>query len=240
MTKLKISLIIPAYNEEKYIWNCLKYALKNKEYFHEIIVVDNNSTDTTKQVAESYPWVRVFTEVQKWPTFARQRWYRESTGDILAFADADTHMPAGWAKKVHDQFVRDSNLWVLSGPCTFYDMSKYNDLYSWIYPPIFISYITAQLFWWVCYGGNFAIRRTVLEKINGFDTSITFYGDDSDIACRAKPYARVKYMLGLKMDTSFRRYKGQGVFSTEYQYVKQYIRTTIFHKTPPKEYEDYR
>jgi glycosyltransferase involved in cell wall biosynthesis len=54
MKTVKISLIIPAYNEEKYIWDCLKYALENgKWYIDEIIVVNNNSTDKTKEIAES-------------------------------------------------------------------------------------------------------------------------------------------------------------------------------------------
>ena len=65
-----------------------------KECFHEIIVVDNNCTDNTRKIAESYAGVNVVTEKQESPTFARQRGYKEATGDILAFIDSDTHMLA--------------------------------------------------------------------------------------------------------------------------------------------------
>jgi glycosyltransferase involved in cell wall biosynthesis len=58
-----ISLIIPAYNEEKYISTCLDYAIKNSNgKLLEIIVVDNASTDNTKKIASNYPNVRVVYE----------------------------------------------------------------------------------------------------------------------------------------------------------------------------------
>ena len=47
MSKNTYSLVIPAYNEEKYIGDCLEYALRQKD-FSEIIVIDNASTDGTK------------------------------------------------------------------------------------------------------------------------------------------------------------------------------------------------
>ena len=76
--------------------------------------------------------------------------------------------------------------------------------------------------------------------MNGFDTRILFYGDDTDIARRAKYFAKVKYMLSFKMPTSSRRYKQQGIRATGYQYVVQYIRTNFLHKKPPTEYQDFR
>jgi glycosyltransferase involved in cell wall biosynthesis len=64
--KMTISLIIPAYNEEKYIGSCIEYALRHAhDHVDEIIVIDNASTDNTKKIAESYPGVRVITEHKK-------------------------------------------------------------------------------------------------------------------------------------------------------------------------------
>ena len=55
-----ISLIIPAYNEEKYIGQCLDSAIKNSNgKFFEVIVVDNASKDNTSKIASSYPNVKV-------------------------------------------------------------------------------------------------------------------------------------------------------------------------------------
>ena len=73
---MKVSLIIPAYNEEKYIGSCLDYAIKNSHgWFHEIIVIDNNCTDRTKEIAEGYPGVRVVQEPKKaLPARAKGAW----------------------------------------------------------------------------------------------------------------------------------------------------------------------
>ena len=61
---MKISLIICAYNEENYIQACLEHALKNSRgKFHEIIVVDNNSPDRTKKIAEK---VTSYEFTNKW------------------------------------------------------------------------------------------------------------------------------------------------------------------------------
>ncbi len=91
-----ISLIIPAYNEEDYLPACLDAVMANLAgKVHEIIVVDNNSTDRTRDVVERYPAVTYLFEPEKGITRARQSGYRASTGDILAFVDADTRPRAG-------------------------------------------------------------------------------------------------------------------------------------------------
>ena len=90
----KISLIIPAHNEEKYIADCLEHVIKNSNgKFFEIIVVNNVSSDKTEEIALKFPGVRVVHEHNKGLTHARQRGYIEAKGDILAYIDADTRMP---------------------------------------------------------------------------------------------------------------------------------------------------
>lgn len=234
MIKLKISLIIPAYNEEKYIWECLEYALKNgKWYFHEIIVVDNNSTDTTKKLAEWYPGVRVVLEKKKWTSSARNRWYLESTGDILAFVDADTRIPAWWAKKIEDQFLHNSTIGVVCGPYSFYDLPWYSFFYSWLYYAPILAYFMSKLVGGVCTGGNFAVRKTILDKIGWFDTNILFYGDEADFLKRAEKYTKMQYMLNLKMPTSSRRYTHQGILKTWFMYLSHMFTPS---KAPVKDF----
>ena len=105
-----LSIIIPAYNEEKYIGSCLEHILKNAgPEVCEIIVIDNASTDNTKSLAESYG-VKVITEARQGVSFARQRGYIESTGEILCFLDADTHMPPLWTDKILKFFAKDKKI----------------------------------------------------------------------------------------------------------------------------------
>jgi GT2 family glycosyltransferase len=56
---MRISLVIPAYNEEAYLGGCLDSVIASGALFHEIIVIDNASTDRTAAVAAARPGVRV-------------------------------------------------------------------------------------------------------------------------------------------------------------------------------------
>lgn len=236
----KISLIIPAYNEEKYIWACLDHIFRNThKHLHEIIVIDNASTDNTKKIAETYPGVRVITEHHKWLTSARQRAYKEATGDILAFVDADTQVPAGWITMVQKYFSSQSDLWFLSGPYTYYDLPWYGQMGTWIYWR-FLGYPSYLLVWYLWVGGNFAIKKTVLDKIHGFDTTIQFYGEDTDIARRAAQVSKAKFSLKLVMPTSARRFVGEGLLKTAYTYVINFLSQAIFHRSTTKTYKDFR
>ena len=104
-----ISLIIPAYNEEAYLGACLDAVMANiAGKALEIIVVDNNSTDGTKAVAQLYPAVTYVFEPEKGITRARQRGFLTARGDILAYVDADTHPPDGWIEQIWEQFGKNS------------------------------------------------------------------------------------------------------------------------------------
>ncbi len=239
MEKNKISLIICAYNEEKYIGECLDFAIKNSHgKFFEIIVIDNASTDNTKSIAEKRPGVRVVREEQKGLTNARQRGFLEAKGDILACIDADTRMPLGWFERVEKEFKKNKNLTVLSGPYIYYDISKFQQLLVRAY-----WFLAVPVYWLVGYmvvGGNFAIKKEVLEKMHGYDTSIEFYGEDTNIARRASKFGKVKFMLRHVMYTSGRRLMKQGILSTFYQYLSNFFSEVFIHKPVTKEYKDLR
>jgi dolichol-phosphate mannosyltransferase len=87
----KISIVIPAYNEENTIAQIL-YKVQKVDlspYEKEIIVVDNNSTDKTFQIAQSIEKVRVFIEKQKGKGSAVKKGLEVSTGDLIIIQDAD-------------------------------------------------------------------------------------------------------------------------------------------------------
>lgn len=99
------------------------------------------------------------------------------------------------------------------------------------------------IYWIVGYmtvGGNFAIKKETLEKMNGFDTTIEFYGEDTNIARRAHQFGKVKFKPSFVMYTSGRRLTGQGIFSTATAYMLNYISEAFFHKSVTKEYKDIR
>src|SRR5262245_58576357 len=129
MQELTISLIIPAYNEEKYIGTCLEHAIKNSGgKLLEIIVVDNASTDKTSEVAKGYPGVTVVQESRKGVMWAREKGRHTAKGQILAFMDADNRMPKGWVHKIEKEFIQSPNMVCLSGPYIYYDVPKWQHI----------------------------------------------------------------------------------------------------------------
>src|SRR5580698_7255999 len=123
---MRLSFVVPAYNEEAYLPDCLEAILKQTKGLAEpaeIIVVNNASTDRTREVALSYPGVRVVDEMQKGLTFARQAGFAASTGELIANVDSDSRLTPGWVETVLTTFAREPKMVSLSGPFIYYDLS---------------------------------------------------------------------------------------------------------------------
>ena len=234
---MKLSFVIPAYNEEACVGKCLSSVLREKERSGldvEVIVVNNNSTDRTKDVALSFPSVSVVDEPQKGIVRARQAGYRAAHGDIIANVDADNILPDGWIERAFREFSENSDLVALSGPVIYYDLSR-------------IVNIQVRLFYRLGYaanlfnrhvlkkgamlqGGNFVVRKSALDAAGGFDTSIDFYGEDTDIACRMSEVGNVKFSFSFPIYSSGRRLAEEGIFSTGCRYAINYLWTVCFRK----------
>ena len=106
----RISIVIPAWNEEEYLSSCLDAVLAQELPFHEVIVVDNNSTDATARIASEYaakhPQIRVIHEPNPGVIHARNTGFDAATGDIIGRIDADTILEPNWTSVV-DQFFAD-------------------------------------------------------------------------------------------------------------------------------------
>ena len=89
-------------------------------------------------------------------------------------------------------------------------------------------------------GGNFVLRRDALEKIGGFNTAISFYGEDTDIARRMNQVGEVKFTFDLKMFSSARRLKKEGMLTIAGRYTMNYLWTTFRKKPFTEEYIDIR
>ncbi|MFA6338660.1 MAG: glycosyltransferase family A protein [Candidatus Paceibacterota bacterium] len=236
--ELKISLVIPAYNEEKYIGECLDCAIRNsKGKINEIIVVDNASTDKTSEIAISKQGIRVIKEERKGNAWARERGFREASGDIIAFIDADTLMTENWPDIILCEF-KNPKIVCLSGPYSYYDIPRWKKTFVntyWILAmPIYF------IVGYMAIGGNLAIRRVTLKKMGGINTSISFYGDDTDIARRASKFGKVKFKYNFLIYSSARRLVKDGFFKTVYLYVINFFSQVFIHRPVTKEYKDIR
>jgi glycosyltransferase involved in cell wall biosynthesis len=237
---MKISIVIPAYNEERYIGECLKSIVNNRaEDILEVIVIDNASTDKTAEVASRFPGVRVVHEPQKGLTKARQCGLVESKGDYIAYLDADTRMPPGWLAIVQKEFSRDPHIVSLSGPFHYYDLSPLQKFFAeglWILSAMPTYWITG----FMVLGANFVAKRTALEKIGGFDTSISFYGEDTNIAWRLSKVGKAKFNMNFFIIGSGRRLIEEGLIHTFWRYAVNYYSMAFHHKPTTENHSDIR
>ena len=201
-----ISVVIPAYNEEQYLNRCLT-ALARQTYpadRFEVIVVDNNSTDATAEIARRYG-VRMITEPRKGVAYARQAGFAAARGTIIASTDADTVVPPFWVERITEHFRADPALGAVYGPVHWPDGRQMEQLLV-RYPitwGLWASNRVRRSLWW---GSNFAMRREVFWEAGGFPVQWgAGSGEDTELARRVRRIAPMCFDPRLIVYASSRR-----------------------------------
>jgi glycosyltransferase involved in cell wall biosynthesis len=227
---MKASIVIPAYNEEKYIAGSLAAIVKQDAL--EVIVVDNASTDNTFSIAGQFRNVKVIREQRKGVQYARETGRKKAKGSILAYLDADSIPPRNWLRKGLIFFLQPDVI-AVSGPCDYYDASPFFRFISLLFQKTLFRvthFVVHDVFGkgGVMLGGNVLIRANALEKIGGFDTSIVFYGDDTDTARRLTAVGKVLFRNSMTVRSSARRFKGSSVVKVTLIYIINFIWVILF------------
>ena len=244
---MKISFVIPAYNEEAYLPICLEAVLREKKrgkHDMEIIVVNNASTDSTRAVALSFPDVKVVDQPKKGLAFARQAGFENSTGDLIANIDSDSVLTPEWLDTAVEHFSNNPKLVALSGPFVYHDFTHFSNMLVRIkYNVDSIFRFFTQLFLKhgaILQGGNFIVRRETLIKTGGFDPAFVFWGEDTNLAKQLSPHGKVHFTFKLPIYSSGRRLKGEGYVTAGLKYIVNYFWTIFFNRPYSKSYIDIR
>ena len=110
MNDIVFSIIVPFYNKEKTIEECIK-GLLDQEYpkdKYEIILVNNNSTDSSCLIISKYPSVKLIQEKTQGAYTARNSGIKASNGTYLVFSDADVATPKNWLNNIHFALSEDN------------------------------------------------------------------------------------------------------------------------------------
>lgn len=225
---MKISVIIPAFNEEERIAAALKAVLAQDYPDFEVIVVDNGSTDKTAEIARSFQGVKLLLEMRKGTNSARERGRRGAHGDIIVTMDADCLPDKDWLSKGAMRF-KDQSVVALTGPYDYADAPpffRHMSFYFQKYVYRLANSITQAMGKGaLSIGGNVFIRADVLEKIGGIDVSFIFHGDDTDTATRLSKHGKVVFDPKLVMRTSARRFQREGIMSLQSKYIFHFLKT---------------
>jgi len=209
--KPSISVVIPTYNEEKYIERCLKSLLNQtiprKNY--EIIVVDGQSTDKTVKLAKKFA-DKVIQQKSEGVGGARNDGVKIAKCDIVATTDADCIVPKNWLEDILMAFKRDKNLVAVYGVDNPIEKTLKSKL---TYKFIRIIFKFGAIFnFHTLIGTNSSFRKDVFQKIGGYNNLP--YLDDTEISFRIKKEGKIKCLKSLCVQTSNRRLEKNGYLST--------------------------
>ena len=225
---LTLSIVIPAYNEERYIGACLDSIAAQSVMPLEVIVVDNNSTDKTVQVARKYPFVKILHEKRQHQVFAQATGFNAAKADILGRIDADSILPPDWTKKVIKALETDPKLVAVTGGANPYDVP-----FKWLGSAIFHGYIYVagsiggqRMLW----GSNCAIRASGWNKIKNKVMMRPDIWEDYDMAFCLKRFGKIGYIPNNLVGVSFRAMHTS--FSHHVSYQFRSVRT-FFHRANP-------
>lgn len=221
-----ISVIVPALNEEEVIGRCLR-SVKNQRYSkkHEVIVVDNDSTDRTVEIAQKYADKVIFEE-EKGKYAACNRGAREANGEILAFLDADTVVLENWLSEMSKAFEGPS---VIGATCPVKPLNY--DPVSFLYFNLYNKLVKAsvQLRQPKIWGAALALRKDVFHKVGGFSNTVNF--EDLDLVGRLKYLGEFVMMEDTLALSSPRTVKTKGLIGSFRHYFIRYIVKGIRYRT---------
>lgn len=182
---LALSLIIPAYNEEQHLKNCLDSVSKQTRLPEEVIVVDNNSTDRTRLIAESYPFVRVVAEKQQGIVYARNAGFNAARHQLIGRIDADSVLPADWTERVMDFYSQPGRASTsLTGGGRYYNV-PFPRLSTWVLDLLAFRVNRLVLGHHFLFGSNMVIPKSVWRDIRGDVCIRNDIHEDIDIAIHA-------------------------------------------------------
>ena len=223
-----LSIIIPTYNEEEYLPVLLESIKKQSFDDYEIIVADANSTDKTREIAESYGCIIVDGGL---PAAGRNNGAKVAKGEYLLFLDSDLELTDDYLRNVIYEFrmerlgIAITQMKPLSNKIDdklFHELANY----------FMISVENIKPHGAGCYG--IISRKELHDACGGFDESLNF-GEDTDYIERLAKKERFKVLRNAKIGVSTRRLEEEGIETLIRQYGKSTVNDFLGKRTDAEE-----
>lgn len=180
---LRVSIVIPVYNEADNIAACLAAIERQSTAPFEVIVIDNNSTDGTAVIAQRFPFVRMLHETRQGVVYARDAGFNAARGEIIGRIDADTVLNDDWVACVQRVFL-DASMAMVSGKVEYHDIAARRT----------VNFVDLWIRRWMAYllgsdvavqGANMALRRSIWLDIKANVCHQAGLHEDFDLAIHA-------------------------------------------------------
>ncbi|AMY17855.1 glycosyltransferase family 2 protein [Rhodococcus sp. NPDC003994] len=205
-----LSLVIPAFNEEDTIEYLIDSLRDQLDEFHEIIAVNNNSTDRTAEILErlesELPVLRVVNEPRPGVVMARNAGFDAAVGDVIGRLDADARAKPGWARTVREFFATAAeDVGAGTGRFDQYDMPLQR-VHKLFLDVGFRHDGDGPLEVPTLFGANMAVRRSTWDEIRPHLLEIPGIFDDLDITlCITDAGQKSVLIDGMNISASGRR-----------------------------------
>lgn len=206
----RISIIIPCWNEERHLARCLDALAIQTRMPYEVIVVDNNSTDSTLSIAKSYAFVRIVHAERQGVVFARNAGFDAARGDIIGRIDADTVLTSDWVQKITDFYRQSAHAeQAFTGGVLCYNL-RLPRVVSWVQGQIVFRMNRWLLGHYILFGTNMALPKKLWRAVRDQTCDRTDIHEDLDLSIHLHRLGyEIAYQETIKVGAKMRRVRSE-------------------------------
>lgn len=228
----EVSIVIPAYNEEKTILQTLASISETKSKRKiEVIVVNNNSTDLTEELVRQ-TGVRYINESRQGYMFARNRGLYSAKGRYILNADADTLYPPEWIDLMIDPMEKGKDIVLVYGKYAFFPSTDRSRMLYYMYEKLsdVIRYFSKKVKDEAAFvmGANSGYLKDLALKVDGYQHP-PGANEDGYLALKLRNFGKIQFIKGSIVWTSDRRLVAEGnIWGASYLRLKKYFNRFIY------------